>query len=272
MDSPSHLRELLLRYRLRELDEAERANLDALLIGDADYFATFQEAEYDLLDAYAANELTPSQRTRVEQALRPHTRITAASFQPHPARRQSDRKPAIPSSPRTLPIWMPIAAALFIATLVGVAWHRRTQPAPSSQITVSAPQPPAPIHPLPTSPLPAPVTPQPAPSLIATLLLPQTTRSQNSLAVTLFPTTQTLSVSWPRPADATPSTRYQLEILTTAGTLAATIPGKLHGHLIEFPCPVATIPTGTNFFRIIAQPAALEAPPLLETTVTISRP
>ena len=277
VDSPTQLRETLLRYRLRELDEDERANIDALLIADADYFAAFQEAEYDLLDAYAANELTPAQRTRVEQALHPHTRVTSNSFQPQP----TFRTPAKPSTPipiptraRTLPLWMPIAAALFIATLVGVAWNRRTHPAPQINATTALHNAHAPAEsPSPTQPTPTHPTP-----LIATLLLPPTTRSQAALAVTLTPATRTLTVSWPRPANDPTTSRYQLQILTSTGILATTIAGKPRGQLIDFPCPARTIPSGSSFFRVISQPANpanlvdREAPPLLETTVTISRP
>ena len=287
VDSPTQLRETLLRYRLRELDEDERANIDALLIADADYFAAFQEAEYDLLDAYAANELTPAQRTRVEQALHPHTRVTSNSFQPQP----TFRTPAKPSTPipiptraRTLPLWMPIAAALFIATLVGVAWNRRTHPAPQINATTAlhnahAPaESPSPTQPGPTQPRPTQPTPTHPTPLIATLLLPPTTRSQAALAVTLTPATRTLTVSWPRPANDPTASRYQLQILTSTGILATTIAGKPRGQLIDFPCPARTIPSGSSFFRVISQPANpanlvdREAPPLLETTVTISRP
>ena len=297
VDSPTQLRETLLRYRLRELDEDERANIDALLIADADYFAAFQEAEYDLLDAYAANELTPAQRTRVEQALHPHTRVTSNSFQPQP----TFRTPAKPSTPipiptraRTLPLWMPIAAALFIATLVGVAWNRRTHPAPQINATTAlhnahapaespsptqpSPTQPSPTQPGPTQPRPTQPTPTHPTPLIATLLLPPTTRSQAALAVTLTPATRTLTVSWPRPANDPTTSRYQLQILTSTGILATTIAGKPRGQLIDFPCPARTIPSGSSFFRVISQPANpanlvdREAPPLLETTVTISRP
>ncbi len=69
MNPPLNYRRLLLRYLLDEMSVDERASVDDALIADQEFSDGFQEAQYDLIDAYVANELSIDIRKRVELAL-----------------------------------------------------------------------------------------------------------------------------------------------------------------------------------------------------------
>jgi hypothetical protein len=61
-------REWLLRYVLGELSEDEMQKADAWFFADDAFATTLDEMYRDLLDAYAANEITGAEKQRVERA------------------------------------------------------------------------------------------------------------------------------------------------------------------------------------------------------------
>lgn len=62
-------RDLLLRYLLGEMSPEESAQIDERLLREETLANDFQDARFDLLDAYALDELQPAVRERVHRAL-----------------------------------------------------------------------------------------------------------------------------------------------------------------------------------------------------------
>ncbi len=69
MDTPQNSRQLLLSYVLDEMSPQERERIDTSLILDQEFSDSFQQARYDLIDAYVTQELSEEMRRRVERGL-----------------------------------------------------------------------------------------------------------------------------------------------------------------------------------------------------------
>ncbi|HEY4358880.1 MAG TPA: hypothetical protein VGN16_24245 [Acidobacteriaceae bacterium] len=273
MESNQPLRETVLRYLSNELTEPEREVIDERLLTDADYEALFRETEYDLVDAYVAKELSDTDRSRVELGVRARVWHTqglqsqgerSSGESSHEVRRAAAASPIAAASARSLwhnrPAWAIAACALIAvvsATLVR-HWggHAGVQETPSTASSITA------------------QTASNAHSVV--LLLSGTTRSQSGLGVSLAAGTTELRVQWLPTTQAISSERYELEVVTETGTPqchAAGVPGEMHGQsqVIEFVCPAANLQAGPSFFRVERASDGKDAPPLLETSVSIQR-
>lgn len=67
--NPSQFQDLLLAYLLDELPPRRRSQVETKMLADEDFLAALKDAQYDLLDAYAAGDLPEAQRERVYRAL-----------------------------------------------------------------------------------------------------------------------------------------------------------------------------------------------------------
>jgi len=297
MHTPAEWREMLLQYRLHELDEVRREQIDALLIGDADFSAAMQEAEYDLLDAYAAHELNETDRLRVERALLPCGRFSpeapgrvigrgktagdasAGSFSPV-------RELPAPSSarPHWTPLWT-LAAVLVLGSFVAVSlWRSHPSGLPSGQPDA---QQQAAVHPAPapagtpaapSGPVQAPATAAPAParpeSAVAEVILPGALRSQAVLQVKLAPGVRTVRFLWPNVSPGTASAvAYELQLVGDNGARRCHSRGVAAGRNrgVEFSCAAAQVPAGTSFLRVVTATAAPDDPPQFEITVEVQK-
>jgi hypothetical protein len=274
MDKPAEWREMLLQYRLDELDETQREEVDALLITDPEFSAAMQEAEYDLLDAYAARELSERDMLRVERALQP-----AGRFSPEAPGRVI-RSPASPRAVvRSKPVpsrrWMyllAIAAVLLVAVVVS-ATRWRSHPAPEQTIARSAqpaPQPSTASQPQPAATVTGnkPVS----PSTVATVLLPGALRSQGALSLTIAGDVKTIRFVLPPSPDQPVAAAYQLQVVGDDGqpVCRSTRPTRDRRPL-SFTCPAASLPSGASFVRVVALPSTPDAAPLLELALSVSR-
>jgi len=269
---------MLLQYRLNELDETRRDEIDALLITDPEFSAAMQEAEYDLLDAYAARELSEPDRLRVERALQPSGRYSPEA-PGHVIRAPAAPQLVTPSKPVPSRRWMyvlAVAATLLVAAVVK-APRWRSHPAPQQAIAPPAqPAPQPPVTPRVEPPAVAATNkPNPA-STIATVLLPGTLRSQDALSLTLAADVKTVRFLLPSSADQPVAGGYELQVVgddghascRSRGTLAAE---RNHEHSLSFTCRAASLPSGQSFVRVVALPSTLDAAPLLEITLSVAR-
>jgi len=139
--------ETLRSYVLGTSPEDEGAALDAELAQGGEGFAELEAAEADLLDAYAAGELSPAERGQVEEtygATASGRRRLAFALALHrkALHQKALRREAatMPARGGRLPSWLPLAAAIaaiaFGSVLVAwrdhglrqqIAWLERTQ-------------------------------------------------------------------------------------------------------------------------------------------------
>jgi hypothetical protein len=280
MDTPAELRDMLLQYRLHELDEARREQIDALLIADPDFSAAMQEAEYDLLDAYAARELSETDRLRVERALHPAGRFSPASpgsvIRPPSPATASAPPASTPLSARTrwTPLWATAAAVLAVGSVVAFSlWRAHPAPPqaiapPAARASLSAPasppvaaQAPAPVNP---------AQPRPEPS-VAELILPGALRSPSALPLKIAPAVTTVRFLWPGASGEAAS--YDLQLVGDDGTQRCRSRGvgARRNHVVQFSCPAAQIPPGTSFLRVLSVPALPDDAPLLEIALAVAK-
>jgi hypothetical protein len=119
--------EALRRYVLGTSPEDEAAALDAELSRGGDSFAALEAAEADLLDAYAAAELSPAERGQVEEtygatASGRRRLAFAVALHQKTLRRQAA---TVPARGWRVPSWLPLAAAIAAIALGSalVAWR-----------------------------------------------------------------------------------------------------------------------------------------------------
>lgn len=231
--------EMLLRYLLNEMPPEEREHVDSALISDPEYCEAFQEAEYDLLDAYASHELPPHTADRIGRALEvwPHGWISAAMsralqrHQPQPT--LATALPAVsPRRSRLLRFsWLPaVAVALIVIAVLAGRQARENRHYSPPQLATAPPTettaPPAAQAPVPTARAPlSPTT--PPPEQVATLLLPETTRDAAALPVRIPAKARQLDVEWIVSADS-PHSHYNLELDSDDATIAR---AQQHGPL-----------------------------------------
>lgn len=135
MTSPENSQHVLLAYILGDLSLEERERIDSALLLDQDFSDSFAQARYDLIDAYAANELAPHIRRRVELALLQSgdsrdELLLAASLRAV----EKVQWPPSPPRPRPVPakrpriVWVallsPAIAACCVAAVLFVRSHR----------------------------------------------------------------------------------------------------------------------------------------------------
>jgi len=278
MVTPPELREMLLQYRLHELDEVRREEIDARLIADPDFSAAMQEAEYDLLDAYAARELSETDRLRVERALHPAGRFSpeaAGHVIGSPRAASSNVVPIRPISstasahPRWTLLWT-VAAVLAIGSVVVFSLDRTHRSGPQQAVANLAPPAPAPAAAPAASQAPAPAAPSPE-TTFAEVILPRALRSKSSLALKIAPTVTTVRFLYA--GASAERTYYDLQLVGDDGSLHCRSRGIGTGrnHIVQFSCPAAQIPSGSSFLRVLALSATPDDAPLLEITVSVSR-
>lgn len=129
MTSEGDIRKLLLRFLLGELPAEEAETFEQSLLADEEFADRVAEARYDLLDAFAADEMDASMRRRVEKALLQSpgdsaglavaqrlqkARISDANRLSQPKRRRSFAQKRV---------WIPVAAAVTLAIAGGLYIH-----------------------------------------------------------------------------------------------------------------------------------------------------
>ncbi|MDQ6706538.1 MAG: hypothetical protein M3Z85_11245 [Acidobacteriota bacterium] len=108
-------RESLARYLLGRMPDAERDAIAERLIADDAFADSLEEAERDLLDAYAQHGLTPDDREAVERLLLNSTsQRQKLQFSQALAQHLGDKRPGVSRN------WMGLAA-MFLITLGGLA-------------------------------------------------------------------------------------------------------------------------------------------------------
>jgi hypothetical protein len=123
-------REWLLRYVLGELSEEEIQRSDARFFLDDTFASALDETYRDLLDAYAAGEITGIEKERAERA------FFAGPYQGHQLRAlqaiQSSTKRLSVAAPRTSRPWFlsvkPVAVfAALLCFTIAVVWHQHSE-------------------------------------------------------------------------------------------------------------------------------------------------
>ncbi|MFZ0301949.1 MAG: hypothetical protein WAL75_04660 [Terracidiphilus sp.] len=299
MSDSTNFRELLLAYLLDELPADERACADQQMLVDDDYSAMLKEAEYDLLDAYAAGELTGVERDRVYRALVSgkeqdgKTEAAAALQRKLAGAQEAGRNPAKAVEMRRRRAWlMPftvMAAAVVLAagltvSLEYLAQHKRAAEV-ASQVAKPAGQAPASNS---TEPVSREDTPpdhsKPAvdgaiDAEAVSLVLPSVARSSSATVVKLFPQTRFLRVEWPGALElATDQAQsLQLEIaddrrIVVTTPLASRVESSQRSAV--FQVPAKALKPGSYLFRVVGRAAETESGPptvLSENSVTVTR-
>jgi hypothetical protein len=267
-------RQWLLCYVLGELSQDETRIADERFFSDDSFAMAVEETYRDLLDDYAANASTGTERERVQRAFfsGPHHRRQFSVLQ---AMQSLLQKPAIeretaipPSRPRLLSFW-PLAVsacALSLAVALIVFVHSREsrrasdRQTPGESASVKPAEPHAPVAP--PSSAPAATTPQAAESAFTILLLPDVTRGNES--------TQTFSVP-----PSTVNIKFQIVLpggISSAGTFDVRVNDANSNVLrfrkalpvrkldtqayIEFAVPSTELPAGEYLVDVFTSSAA----------------
>jgi hypothetical protein len=265
---------MLLQYALNELDATRRDEIDGLLITDPEFSAAMQEAEYDLLDAYAARELSETDRGRVERALNPAGRFSLEA-PGHVIRPSAPIRIAATPRPASNRRWIylvAMAAALVLTAIITTSWRRSRHVAqPSVAQRVETPI--VPPSPQPAAPPAAAAEFRPQAATIATVLLPPALRSQDALSLTLAQPATMVRFVWPASPVQPSAGGYELQVVGDDGkqSCRSTITHRETAATLHFHCAAAAIPSGTSFVRVLALPSTPDAAPLLEVTLSVAR-
>lgn len=300
MNPPSDSRQLFLRYLLDELPPDERADIDEALIVDQEASDAFQEARYDLIDAYAAGALSPEERKRVEQAVF-STRdgqealsmaLAMQRGKTAPEKMRTAWLPAFDQSKAAVPIRGNITRnVIFLSTLaacsllVFVLLHLGRRPMRQTDQTLSATSSAATDSATPkkdgAAQLVVPSRSSPSTSHSAlrqtgvlVVAMPGTVRGADVIPIHLHPGIQQIEVQWPIPSDSTASA-YTLEMASDRLGMAVL---PQHGPLTafgdirvaEFLLPADKLPNGQSIFRLRAAGAS-DNTPIAESSVRVSR-
>lgn len=303
MADSTDFRELLLAYRLDELTAEERELADRRMIMDDDYSEALKDAEYDLLDAYAAGELTGEHRDRVYRAL-----VDPATFTDSPqaaTSRQRDatelrrdlRIAAEGTGTRMRPRWRwalaSAAAALFAAGLTVSLEYRAqqertaqtaSQAISAMQMAKSGDQAPGIANPQSEAQLASRggtgASTKAHPALdaeVLTVVLPETTRGSSGLVIKLPPQTQLLRVEWPQSSELPPKEAKALrleiadeeKVVATAPSSRRTDSGGLDSAVFEI--PVKSLASGSYLFRVVGPAKSGPQQVFAEDSVTVMR-
>jgi hypothetical protein len=282
--SSTHQKELLLRYLLHEMNSSERETVDMQLIADPEYAADFQSTQNDLLDDFAADRLRQEESARVQRAIESNSSFARAAQMANAFRLANwHPRPTTKQVPRFhLPYWAVAACGVMIAGgLAGsVLWlHRPSAPLAQLKATPGATQAAQPIQPK-TIQAGAIAPPQsqvrsPRPLLVATLVLPESTRSEAATQLELKPGVQSIHIEWAVATEAESSPRLALTILQDSKRIARfaeesprrTIAGT---PVARFIVPPALVQPGKYLFRITGFGDDPSQIPLLESAVEVT--
>jgi anti-sigma factor RsiW len=299
---PPDPRQLLLRYVLHELPADERAAVDQALITDQNAFDRLQEARYDLIDAYVAEELSPVMRGQVERAFLLGQEGQAAVAVAIPLRRSKstanpDGISAIPAKKNAAPsaagaagrlknvmLLSGLAAGLLVAAVLidlhrsdSRSLHPKLAIRSSDSATLAARAPSSAAAAPPSSPKLAAI-PQPNPqariATLAVVLPADTPRGLNQLPVRLHSGVQHVEFQWLL-APENSGNSFVMEIAfggQVVGTLPQRGPIRHVGNLrvVNFLVPVAQLPAGSCILRLRAA-QGLNDLPIAERVVSIQR-
>ncbi len=252
---------MLLEYRLGEMDEIRVEEIDERLIGDEEFAAAMQAAEYDLLDAYAAGELSLGDRARVERALEPQGRFSPAVSGLVAGRSKVAVMPVRGTLRRKTAAWkwvLPIAAALLLGALLPLA--RRGERG-ESQGALAAPSPAAGTVKV--------VVPE---AHVALVLLPSAVRGTAPVPVLIGPGVDHVQFQWAAPNGLDEPRGYDLHVVSSDGKPEC----RAHGTTavsgaVDFLCPAAAIAGESAFVRVMEAGASPKDVPLMEMSITLRR-
>lgn len=301
MNPPTESQQLYLRYLLDELSPDERAEVDEALIVDQGLSDAFQEARYDLMDAYVAKELSQQVRLQVERAILStkdgQEALSMALAMQSGKATPKERGAAVLSAASVGHAAVPVGGrkvriALFVSTLAACFLlalgflHLRQQ---AVRQTAQKQVPPAssraegvvPVRPDATQLPPPPRGPSSAShsalrqtGVLAVAMPVGTVRGSAPLPVQLHPGIGQIEVQWPIPSGPAASA-YTLEIASGQSSIAVL---PQHGPLFpvddlrvaNFLLPVDKLPNGQYIFRLRAANATTNTP-IAESSVRISR-
>jgi hypothetical protein len=188
--------EVLVRYLVGALPDEEAERLDELSIADDGFAARLDEAENDLVDAYARGRLTGEtlERFRSFYLASPERMKKVALAEALLAREKRTARPRVAIlRPRSL---LGMAAALLLVTGAYRLAENLRRPGgntapPVAAVKAPVVRAPGPAQPEPIAPAP---TPAPAPRIVALLLLPQTRGVARPPSVSVPPGTDFLAL------------------------------------------------------------------------------
>ncbi len=263
----------------------EREDVDTRLIAEPAFDAELQEAQTDLLDAFNAGTLTPEEAQRVRQAIAGNTAFARAAQMSAAFRLASRRSRfgAKSGSRFHVPEWAIAACGLVIAggLVAGAVWRFRPAHSTSTvapQNTAASAQPVSTVAPPPlSSPKTAATASRASTALMATLVMPESSRSGDAAVLEIKAGVEKVRVQWAVPADTGSRHRLDLMILRDAREVertAETRPRRsIRGTPVaEFSVPASKLSPGTYLFRIAPSAETQEGqPPLVESAVEVKR-
>lgn len=270
MKIPSKSEQLYLKYLLHQLPAEERERIDASLIEGQELSDSFQAARLDLLDAYAAKELSPEIRRQVEQGILSAPdgyRALSVATSMQSARKIPNEAPAQHRSFRIKLFTLALAACGVMAFVLVRQYGKN--PTPIYTPRTSSAQMEAKIPPNATN-TQAVAPPNPTVNGPTTLhrhsfagagvmafVLPQgNSRGAVAIPLQIHAGTVQVHVEWPLPSDAH-ATHYSLE-LSSEGHEVASIPQQTPlvtmgtTQVATFVLRSATLPNGIYVFRLQA--------------------
>ncbi|MHB1865735.1 MAG: hypothetical protein ACYCPS_06315 [Candidatus Saccharimonadales bacterium] len=271
------------------------------MIVDQEFSDAFQEARYDLIDAYAAGALSPEDRKRVEQAIfstRDGQEALSMALAMQGGKTAPEKKGAawLTASDRSkaavqvrggnarIVFFLSTLAACLLLAFVFLHLRQRpmrqmvqTPPTTSSTTAGSAvPEKSGPARlPIPLKNSTAKPHFAPRQTGVLAIAMPMgTVRGVAVIPIHLHPGIQQIEVQWPVPSDSTASA-YTVEIASDQSSIAVL---PQHGPLTtfgdirvaEFLLPANKLPNGQSIFRLRAADASGNTP-IAESTVLISR-
>ena len=305
MTDSTDFRELLLAYLLDELPANERERVDQQMLVDDDYSTALKEAEYDLLDSYAAAELTSEQRDRVYMALIAQNASGARSREsqilPHDSAESVSVGMTAASTLKMRPkralrwVWIGLAAALTLAAGLTASLEYRTrqryeghggreaargsgQAKPADHATVAAGTSQTAVQAKQADPASPPVRPL-LDAAALTLVLPETTRGSSGLTAKLLPETRFLRVEWPGASALSSADRDSLRLqVADEQRILTIVPSarrakSAHGSAV-FQVPVKSLMPGSYLFRVVGAADAHRAETLqvyAENAIAVTR-
>jgi hypothetical protein len=267
------------------MEERERAEIAIRLIADADFSDAFQEAQQDLLDDFAADLLPAEEASRVRQAIEANEPFARAA-QMAIAFRLASRHPGPAAKPVArfrVPYWAVAACALLIAGGVagGIAWrhllsaHVNRAPMASIRKTEASLAAPV-IANTATAPGPKQQDHQAPSTLVATLVLPEGTRSGTVVPLQLQRGVQSIHIEWPVSADVESGAKLRLAVLQDSKQIAwfpeATPRRKAGGVPVAlFLIPAGRVESGRYIFRVTSSIVDANETPLTELEVEVGK-
>lgn len=258
-------RKLLLQYLLGELKPEDAAKLDERLLADASLLDSMEDAQNDLLDAYAAGDLDAEQCKRVERALlrssRQWERLRLARSLRAQKPSGSALRAAAVSKPRPwsfkIPIFLVAAActAAIIVGLIDLPEFQRSKNEPENIASGGRPAPAARSKPQTQSGL---QLSQGAPRAAPFVLLLGAGVTRGSIRSAKVPRNlDRLEVQIVLGADEA-ANRYDVVIESSKGQAVASYhdlaPNEIFSHrLLRFQIAARSLPTGVYVFRVYRQ-------------------